>query len=336
VLGQLAVERQRSGGRAGTGGAGDHVGDRVGDAQRTARRQRGDHLGRRRQLRFAQHLLGHLAHLPAQLVVPLDDLGRLGQPGLDEQRRRTDQRIGVQVAGDLLGRPVRDLGVRAGVPHQPDHRQVQHRGPALFADVRDGLRRGVVGGGQVATVRGGVPDAGPRSQRFGDPSGRRRHADAPSVVLADQEQRQAYVGVVVPAGGVEGSGGGGVVDRRVAERGDHDRVVRPWCLDAAQRGGAADAEADADGSGQVRGHRRRGGDDLEIGAAEDLVPAAGDRFLGGRDHPAQYVPCGLHQALLRVGERRPGTVEPRRTVMQQRRVVRPQRCGHRGVALVTG
>ena len=56
------------------------------------------------------------------------------QPGLDQQSRGRHQRVAVQVGGDLGWIAVAELGVGAGVTHQPDHGQVQHGGPAVAAD----------------------------------------------------------------------------------------------------------------------------------------------------------------------------------------------------------
>jgi len=215
---------------------------------------------------------------------------------------------------------------------------MQHGRAALLADPLGRLAGGVVGGGQVAAVGGEVAQARAGAQRLGCPAVGRRDADAVAVVLADQQQRQPLAGVVVPAGGVEGRGRGRVVDRGVAEGGHRERVGRPGGLRAA-----GDAEGQADGPGQVRGDRGSGRDDLQVGTAEDLVPAAGDRLGGGGHHPAQHVPRGLDQRILAglvvavgAGLLGPGTVEPAGPVVQQRRVVRAQGGGHRRVSLVAG
>ena len=107
------------------------LGDGPGDPDRPAGRQRRDHLAGAGQLRLGDDLLGHPAHLPADLVVAGQDLLRGEQAGADEQRGGRDQRVAGQVGGDLRGGRYADLGVGAGVAHQPDHAQVQHGRPAL-------------------------------------------------------------------------------------------------------------------------------------------------------------------------------------------------------------
>ena len=66
------------------------------------------------------------------------------------------------------------------------------------------------------------------------------------------------------------------------------RVGGPWARHA-ELSAARDRERDADGPRQVRRDRRGLRDDVQVVAAEHLVPAAGDRFLGGRHHAEQHV-----------------------------------------------
>ena len=63
--------------------------------------------------------------------------------------------------------------------------------------------------------------------------------------------------------------------------------------------GPGQREGQPDGARQVRGHGGGGRDDVQVGAAEDLVPAAGDRFAGRRDDAAQHVPGGVLGLLAR-------------------------------------
>ena len=192
LFGQLAAERLGAGGRAGPGGPGGRVGDRVRGPQRAAGGQRRDDLGHAGQLGLAQHLLGHLADLPADLVVAGDHLVGREQARLDQQAGGGDQRVAFQVPVDLVAGPVGHLGVRPGVPHQPHHGQVQHGRAPLVRAYNGRLRRRVEGGHQVAAVGRRVAQAGPGAEHGREPAVGRRHADPEPVVLADQEQRQPY------------------------------------------------------------------------------------------------------------------------------------------------
>ena len=144
------------------------------------------------------------------------------------------------------GAAVGDLGVGAGVAHQPDHAQVQHGRSALGADPFDRLDRGVVGG-RPGRSRPRCVYRRPgrlRSIAATQPSGERTLMPEP---LSSQTNSTGsrLAGVVEPAGGVEGGLGDGVVDRRVAEGADHDRVVRPARLRPAGLATAAGAAGSA-------------------------------------------------------------------------------------------
>ncbi len=81
----------------------------------------------------------------------------------------------------------------------------------------------------------------------------------------------------------------------------------------------------------MRCDRRRLGDDVQVVAAEHLVPSARDRLVCRRDHAEQHIA----QWLPPVDEDATGQEEGTGPVMQKRRVGGPQ-CGRDGgVALVT-
>jgi hypothetical protein len=90
-------------------------------------------------------------------------------------------------------------------------------------------------------------------------------------------------------------------------------------------------KGDADRPGQVRGDRRGLGNDVEVVSAEYLVPTAGHRFLGGGDDTEEHIAQWVAAPDL------PGAFEEEGsgTVVQQRRIGRPE-CGRDGgVALMT-
>ena len=192
---------------------------------------------------------------------------------------------------------------------------------------RPGCR--VVGRDRVAAVGRQVVQARPGPERRRHPSRRGGHADPDPVVLADQQQRDRDPLIGGVAGGVDRADGGGVAGRGVAERGHRHRVAWPRARHSQLRR-PADAQRDAERAGQVRGDRRRLRDDGQLGPAEHLVPPAGDRLVRGRRHPEQHVTDRVDAGYLAGA----GAVEPAGPVVQQRRVVRPQRRGQRGVALV--
>jgi hypothetical protein len=85
-----------------------------------------------------------------------------------------------------------------------------------------------------------------------------------------------------------------VIDRRVAEAADDQAVVRPRRGEAQSRG-PPDRERQANGARQVRGDRRRLGNDVQLRMAEHLMPPARHR-LG----------CGCHEAEQHVADAIPG------------------------------
>jgi hypothetical protein len=96
---------------------------------------------------------------------------------------------------------------------------------------------------------------------------------------------------------------------------------------------ARQREGQADSARQVRGDGRRLRDNIQLAAAEYLVPAAGDRLGGGRDEAEQHVTHAVPRRSRLAG---PDQVEGAGTVVQHRRIGQPQRRGHARVALVTG
>ena len=118
-----------------------------------------------------------------------------------------------------------------------------------------------------------------------------------------------------------------VVDRGVAEARDDQRVLRPRRL-PAQRLRESQGEAEPDRARQVRGDRRGLRDDVQLGVAEHLVPAARDR-VGGR---AGQAPERLADRVDAPVQVRAGGVERPRAVVQQRGVggrataARSRRC----------
>ena len=153
-----------------------------------------------------------------------------------------------------------------------------------------------------------------------------------AVVLADDQQRerQALVGAV--PGGVERAHRGGVVHRGVTQAGHHDRVGGP-AAGGAQPGGAAQREGEPDRARQMGGDGRGLRDDVQVGVADHLVPPAGDRLGRRRDQPEQHV---AHTVPGRAGAGGAHQVERPGPVVQQRRVIPPQRRRDRRVALVAG
>ena len=96
--------------------------------------------------------------------------------------------------------------------------------------------------------------------------------------------------------------------------------------------GAADGEGHPEGARQVGGDRGGLRDDREGVVAEDLVPAAGDGFVGRRQQPPEHVV----DAVVAGDLGGPGQVEPAAAVVEQRRVRRPEGSGDGGVPLVAG
>ena len=258
----------------------------------TASGQRGDNgaitAAGARQRRPTDHRRGLLAnggtrrqHLGAQL-------GGRAQPGVDDEAGRAQDRIAQLVVADRRDRPVAGFDVGAGVAHEAHGAQVQERRPAVRPHPRGEIAGDVVGVGEVAAVGELVAELGDVAERGLDPSRGGRHADAPPVVLAHEQQRERQTLMGGVPGGVDRALRRRVVGTGVTERADRERIDGPRRRHA-ETFRTADRERHAECPGQVRRDRRRLGDDGEVGVAEHLVPAAGDRLVGERQHPGEHV-----------------------------------------------
>ena len=296
------------------------------------RREGLHHLGGAGQPAAPGHLGREAEDTGPRRLVARGHPGRGQDARRDQQPGRAEQRVGGQVGGERGRLPVAALHIRARVPAEPHHVQVQERGGAPLADPGRGGQRRVVHGGQVGPVGVEVPDARHGLGGRPDPSGRRPHADAQSVVLDHHQQRQREMLEGAVGSGVDRAGGGGVVEGRVAEAGGHDRVRGP-SGGLAEPGRPVQGEGQAEGAGQVRGDRRGLRDDVQLLVAEHLVAAAGDGLVHRGHQPEQDIadPVTRWAGLLA-----PGQVEGAGAVVQQGRVGDPQRRGDAGVALVPG
>ena len=297
---------------------------------RIPRRKWTHHVLGRRELLSLHRLDRTLANLRADLEVLVGEVLPAPRSGPGEPRPEREQRVPLEFGADLLPRSVRRLEVGAGVTQEPDRPQMEHRRMPVVANPRRELlcrrerRRGLV------SVRALDGELRTTVERLLDPRLRRRNADPQPVVLADEEQWQRLAAVGEVCGSVEGSLCRRVVERGVAERADDDRVERPRALDA-QLARALDRERDPDRTRQVRRDRRRLWEDGEVAMAEHLVPAAGDRLLGGGGHAEEDVPDAVAARLLGARE-----VEAARAVVEERGVAGTQRERDEGVRLVAG
>ena len=253
-------------------------------------------------------------------VPPLDEPARRGRAAGRARSR----------SGSPCRRAVRGLEIGAGVAQEAHRPQVEHRRMAVLADPArraPAPSRAVAAGSSPSGAR---RELRPPVERLLDPALGRRDADPEAVVLADEEQRERRAVVREVRRRVERRLRGRVVERRVAERAHDDRVERPGAL-RRRAPRALDREGDPHGARKVRGDRRRLRDDGEVGVAEDLVPPAGDRLLGGRRHAEEDVPDAVPPGL-----RRPREVEAARPVVEERRVGRLERERDERVRLVPG
>ena len=153
----------------------------------------------------------------------------------------------------------------------------------------------------VFTGRGFVPEVDPAGQRPRHPSLRRRNADPEAVVLADEEQRHGQVLVRCVARRVQRGLRGRVIQRRVTEAADDDRVGRPGALDA-ELAGPIDRDRDPDRPGQMGCDRGCLRDDGQVVVTEDLVPSAGDRLVDRSRDPLHDVGHAVAADLSGAGE----------------------------------
>jgi hypothetical protein len=301
----------------------------VGHRVVVAGRQGFHHLRGARQLRLVDHVFGQAGHLGACLFVDGEQLAAVGDARLEQQLRAAQQRIVGFGCLDRLDGSVERLDVRAGVPHQSHHLQVQERRATRASYVVDRSPRRGVGRERVEAVGLVVAEARTIAVVALDPTARRDHADPQAVVFAHQQQRDAEPEIARPAGGVDGAGGGRMVGRRIAEAAHHHSVVWRLRVDP-EAPGAFDAEGHAHRLGKMRTDGRRLRWNRQRQAAEHLVPPPGDGLAGCRGQPQQDVANAVgvsrHARALQK--------ERSRAVVQQRRVADAQGCGHRGVALV--
>ena len=295
------------------------------DPLRAAGSQRGHHLGGRAEPGGTHQPLGLAGDLVADRVVAGQEFGGRNAGG-NQRRGRTQQRIPGVVGLDVSRPPVADLGVAAGVPAEADRPQVQEDGSTGRADPLDRLDDQRPRGRRIGAVDRDVGQARARSVRRLDPARRRRDRDAPAVVLADQQQRHRETAVGGIERGVDRPDGGGVVDRGIAEGADDHGVGRPLSGDA-QALGPMERDGQPHRPGQMRRDGRRLRDDRQIGMAEDLVPAAGDRLGGQRHQSLQHVPDRRRSL-------RPDAPAPRRTprtgsaAAPDRSAAGPERSAH--------
>ena len=227
-------------------------------------------------------------HAVADPLVPLDDAGAVEDGAVDERGGGGEQRVALEVGGDLRAGAIGRLDVRAGMPHQPDGAEVEHGRPARLADGVDDCLRVAQRAHRLGPVDRHVLELREPTQRPQDPSGRSRSADPDAVVLADEENGRRDAAVRHVGRGVERALGGRVVDRRVAERAHDDRVFGPW-QPLAGVGRKAERVGEADRSREMRRDRRRLRDDAQLGVAEHLVAAARHRLVGGRHESEEDV-----------------------------------------------
>ena len=293
--------------------------------------QRLHHRLRAVELWQIRDLTRELNHIGALGLITVKRLRGSQHTSTDQRFRRAQHRIPVEIGGYLVGAAIGRLVVRTGMSHQPDHPQMQERRATVCTHPGGGGGRGVERRRHITAVGVEIPQPVTVSVGVLDPPSRRLDADADPVVLADEQQRHRHTLIRRVQRGVDGADRGGVVHRRVAEAAHRDGVVGPWA-GHAQLPGARDGERDADGPRKVRCDGRGLRNDVQVVAAEHLVPPTGDRFLGGRHQPKQHVAQRVSTADLGGA----GQEEPTGAIVQQRGIGRAKRGRHRGVALMPG
>ena len=215
--------------------------------------------------------------------------------------------------------------------HEPHRAQVEHDGGA--AGAHGGQRRlgRLEQRDRVVTRCVEVRDAREVPQHGRRPAPRRTRADADAVVLADEENWAGAVHVREVRRRVEGARRRGVVDRRVAEAGDDERVLRPrvgrsssFASPSAKPSPTArgrwEAIVDVCGMTCSRACPNTLWRPPEIGSDAEQVEAA-QRLANRVDAPVDV---------------RAGGVERTRAVVQQGRVGGPRQQAEGGVRLVPG
>jgi hypothetical protein len=296
----------------------------------TPGRQRCDHLVGLGQRGSAHHRTGEGADAIALAQVVADEPLGVATGG-DERASGAQEWIAGMVGPELGRAAIAGFDVGAGVAQVSDGTQVEEPRPPGRTDEVGELGGRVVHRDGVGAVGRRVPQPGTVRERRLDPSGRRGHADAPPVVLADEQQRQRHPRVGRVARRVDRPLCGRVVRAGVAERADGERIGWPHGVEA-EPPGTPDRERDPERPWQVRRDGGRLRDDGEVVVSEHLVPTARDRLLGEGEHPGQHVADRIVAGPLPGA----GAVEAARAVVQERRVGRAQRGGDGRVALVAG
>ncbi len=211
---------------------------------------------------------------------PFDDADQrvaVGRAGCQQASRRACDGVPGLGRRDVVTGAVRGLHVAAGVPPEPDRVEVEeHRCPAHAGEVERAGRRIP----EVVDLALGADVGHPRQRRGRgrDPPPGAGYGDADAVVLADEDDRDGTPDTLRPAGRVDRGQGGRVVERRIAERTHHDRVLGE-VVQQSQTLGAGDREGGPDRLRRMRGDRGGLRGDPQLAAAPDLVPPLRDRVV---------------------------------------------------------
>ncbi len=292
--------------------------------------QRLHHRSRAVELRQLPELTGELDNVGTLGLVTFEDLRGSQCTGIDQRLRRAQRRVPLEIGGDLVGTAIRRLVVRTGMPHQPDHPQMQERRSTVCTHPGGCRGRSVERRRHIAPVGLEIPQSVAVSVSVLDPATRCLDADADPVVLADEQQRHRHTLIRGVQGGVDGADRGGVVHRCVTEAAHRYGIVGPRARDA-QFSCARDGERDPDGPRKVRCDGRGLRNDVQVVAAEHLVSPACDRLIGGCHQPEYNVA----QRVSAFGLSGAGQKETARTIVQQGGIGHTKRRRHRGVAFMS-